>query len=46
MTAVLKGMIPEQECFSGQHKAILENVSNVAGRDAPSSIPIPTAPKW
>ena len=35
MTAVLKGMIPEQECFSGQHKAILKNVSNVAGRDAP-----------
>lgn len=36
MTAVLKGMIPGQECFSGQHKAILGNVSNVAGRDAPS----------
>lgn len=44
MTAVLKGMIPGQECFSGQHKAT-EQLSP-AGRDAPASIPIPTALKW
>ena len=36
MTAVLNEMIVEQESFGGQHKAFLENVSNIARRGAPS----------